>query len=155
MIVLIHAFAATVVLLTVATFMIATVVSELALDHAAVAAVKHAIVVGLAVLIPALIITGGSGFTLSRRRQGRLVKVKQRRMPFIVLIGLLILLPAAVFLRMKALAAEFDSLFFAVQGIELLFGAIQLTLLSLNFRDGLRLRGRRFGGTASTVHGDA
>jgi hypothetical protein len=37
---------------------------------------------------------------------------------------------------------DFGSLFHAVQAVELIAGAINLALMSLNIRDGLRLTGR-------------
>ena len=63
-------------------------------------------------------------------------------MPVIALNGLLVLLPSAFYLNAKAQAGEFDALFYGVQALELLAGAINLTLMGLNLRDGLRLAGR-------------
>ena len=39
-------------------------------------------------------------------------------------------------------SGQFAALFYAVQGIELVAGAVNITLMSLNMRDGLRLSGR-------------
>ena len=39
---------------------------------------------------------------------------------------------------------EFDTWFYAVQAVELSVGAMQLTLLAMNFRDGLALSGKRY-----------
>ena len=39
----------------------------------------------------------------------------------------------------KAAAGEFDVAFYAVQFVELVVGAVQLTLMGMNFRDGFRL----------------
>lgn len=65
-------------------------------------------------------------------------------MPIIAANGILILIPSALFLASKATSGEFDTSFYAVQLIELVAGAVNLTLLSLNMRDGLQLtRGRR------------
>ena len=63
-------------------------------------------------------------------------------MPFIAANGILILMPSALFLAHKARAAEFDNAFLAVQTLELVAGAINIALLALNFRDGVRLTGR-------------
>jgi hypothetical protein len=51
----------------------------------------------------------------------------------------LILVPAALFLNFKAQAATFDNVFYTVQVLELLVGAINLTLIGLNIRDGMAL----------------
>lgn len=139
----VHAIAGTTAMLTIATFWISTLVSELFLDHAAVAAVKHSIVTyGLAVLVLAMASTGGSGFALAQARNGRLLEQKKKRMPIIALNGVLVMIPSAVFLNHKATAGELDGLFYAVQVIELMVGLVQLTLMSMNFRDGLKLAGR-------------
>ena len=94
------------------------------------------------ILIPAMAITGGSGMSLGQGRTDQGVLIKKRRMPFIAVNGLLVLLPSAVFLAMKAKAGAFDNIFYLVQGIELIAGATNLTLMGLNIRDGLRLTGR-------------
>ncbi|MGO9773237.1 MAG: hypothetical protein ACLPSW_27565, partial [Roseiarcus sp.] len=65
-----------------------------------------------------------------------------KRMPFIAANGVLILIPSALFLASKASAGVFDTSFYAVQALELIAGATNLTLLGLNMRDGLRLKGR-------------
>ena len=94
------------------------------------------------VLIPTMAATGGSGFTLARTRGGRLVDVKGKRMRVVAANGLLILLPSAYMLASWANAGRFDRAFYALQGVELVAGAINITLLVLNMRDGLRLAGR-------------
>ena len=63
-------------------------------------------------------------------------------MLFIAGNGVLILIPAALYLSALASRGEFDGIFYSVQAIELIAGAINLTLMSLNIRDGLRLTGR-------------
>lgn len=137
-----HAIAATAAMLTIATFWTSTLFSELFLDHAAVAAVKLAIVYGLFLLVPFLAATGGSGFALSKARSGLLLDQKKKRMPIIAANGLLVMIPAAIFLNNKAAAGEFDALFYSVQVVELIVGVVQLVLMGLNFRNGLRLAGK-------------
>lgn len=139
---ILHAIAGTTAMLIIAGFWSATLVSEIFLDAAAVAAVKQSIVNGLFVLVPFLAATGGSGFALSKSRQGLLVDKKRKRMALIAANGLLVMVPAAIFLNSKAAAAEFDSLFYAVQLLELAVGVVQLTLMGINFRDGRKLAGK-------------
>jgi hypothetical protein len=50
--------------------------------------------------------------------------------------------PSAFLLQAKAAEGRFDTAFVVVQAIELVAGAVQMTLLARNFRDGLRLSGR-------------
>ncbi len=143
---IIHPIAGGVALITVLVFWVSTVFVELTGQPATVVTVKMAIPWGFILLIPALIVTGVSGVVLSKHRRGRLVDVKRRRMPVIAANGVFILLPAAFFLAFKAAAGELDLWFYAVQSLELLAGAINITLLILNLRDGVRLS-RRLGKT--------
>lgn len=138
----IHPIAGMIALLTIAIFWLATAISELILSEAAVVAVKTAIPWGFLLLIPALAATGGSGFALAKGRRAGLLGTKIKRMPLIAANGVLILIPAALFLAVKAEAAEFDSVFYAVQTLELVAGAVNISLLGLNMRDGLRMKGR-------------
>lgn len=149
---IIHPLAGLLALLTIATFWLSTAISELFLSAAAVSAVKTAIPWGFILLVPALAATGGSGFALSKGMRKGLVEAKRKRMPFIAANGLLVLIPAALFLAYKAQAGAFDASFYAVQVLELIAGAANITLLSLNMRDGLALtRSRRKGLLRSAV----
>jgi hypothetical protein len=139
---LIHPVAGTLALLTIATFWLCTALSELFASQAAVTAVKIAIPWGFLLLIPAMAAAGGSGFALAKGRRAGLVGTKIKRMPLIAANGVLILIPCALFLAFKARAAEFDAAFYAVQALELTAGAANVALLSLNMRDGLRMKGR-------------
>ncbi|MDJ0939800.1 MAG: hypothetical protein QNJ00_08540 [Woeseiaceae bacterium] len=138
----IHAIAGVIGFATIAVFWLSTAISELFGSPADVATVKTAILWGLIVLIPALAITGGSGMALGRGRSGPLIQLKQKRMPFIALNGLLILVPSAVFLANRASAGVFDAWFYGIQGLELLAGIINLSLMGMNIRDGLKMSGR-------------
>lgn len=138
----VHACAGTVALLVIACFWFSTVIAELFLSRAAIVSVKHDILYGMAVLVPCLAATGGSGFALGKSRPGQLVTRKKRRMQLIALNGLLVLVPCAAYLYRKATVGQFDSWFYTVQVIELVFGAANLYLTSLNMRDGLKLANR-------------
>jgi sorbitol-specific phosphotransferase system component IIC len=139
----IHAAAGTLAMLLIATFWTSTLVSELFLDTAAVVAVKHAIAMyGLLCLVVFMAMTGGSGFALGKVRKARLIEEKKKRMLLIGANGLLIMIPSAIFLNIKAADGAFDRWFYAVQVLELAVGVVQLTLMGKNFRAGLRLSGR-------------
>lgn len=139
----IHLVAGVLAALTIATFVLSSIVVELFGSHEAVATVKALIVMpGLFILVPAIAATGGSGFAIAKSRKGRLVDAKKRRMPFIAANGLLVLLPCAIVLDRWASAGAFDTTFYMVQGMELLAGAVNLTLMGMNIRDGIRLSGR-------------
>lgn len=138
----VHALAGVLAVLIITAFWISTAVSELFLGAAAVARVKTGILYGMFLLIPALALAGGSGFALAGQRSSPLVAAKKKRMPFIAANGMLILLPSAFFLQGRAVAGAFEAGFALVQGLELAAGAVNLALLGLNLRDGLRLRRR-------------
>jgi len=138
---IIHAIAGTTAMLIIAGFWTSTLISEVFLDYAAVAAVKHAIVYGLFLLVPFMAATGGSGFALGKAHKGWLLDRKKKRMAIIGANGL-VMIPAAIFLDGKAAAGEFDALFYAVQGVELIVGVVQLTLMGMNFHDGIKLAGK-------------
>jgi hypothetical protein len=139
----IHFVAGLLATLCIACFLVSTVLVELLGSQAAVARLKSLIVMpGLWILIPAIVATGGSGAYLGRSRSGRLVTSKRRRMPFIAANGLLVLLPCALVLDRWAAAGSFHTAFHALQLLEVLAGAVNLTLMGLNVRDGLRMTGR-------------
>ena len=138
----IHPVAGALAIVTIATFWISTALSEAFGSHATVTTVKTLIPWGFVILIPALAAAGGSGFVLSKGRRAGLVGAKARRMPFIAANGILVLIPAALFLAAKARDGAFDGAYWAVQGLELAAGATNLFLLGLNMRDGFKLKGR-------------
>ena len=142
MIKLIHPIAGALATATIATFWLSTALAELFGSQAVVIAVKTAIPWGFLLLIPALAAAGGSGLVLAEGRRAGLAGRKIKRMPLIAANGILILIPAALFLASKARAAEFDTSFYGVQAIELAAGAVNITLLALNMRDGIKMKGR-------------
>ncbi|CUH46361.1 hypothetical protein [Ruegeria atlantica] len=139
----IHPIAGIIGFLTIFMFWTSTLYCELFATHATVAAVKSMIVSGLFILVPAMVIVGASGMSLGRRRKDTPALAKKKRMPIIAMIGLLILVPAAIFLNAKASTGSFDNSFYAVQVVELLAGATNLTLMGLSIRDGRAMTARR------------
>jgi len=140
---IIHLMAGLLATLTIATYFICTLAVELFGTPESVATVKALIVMpGLFILVPAIAITGGSGMYLSKSRRGRLVESKKKRMPFIAANGLLVMIPSAIFLNRWAAAGTFDTTFYAVQILELLVGAVNLSLMGMNVRDGFTMSGR-------------
>jgi Na+/H+ antiporter NhaA len=139
----VHAAAATLAMLLIATFWTSTLVSELFLGTASVVTIKHLIArYGLVCLVILMALTGGTGFAAAKHRTGRLVEEKKRRMPLIGANGVLLMIPAALFLDARASAGQFDTWFYAVQAVELAVGLLQLTLMGKSLRAGLRLSGR-------------
>jgi hypothetical protein len=141
----IHPAAGIVGFLMILTFWTSTVATELLGSPDAVAAVKQAIPWGLLVLVPALAVAGATGLRMAGASSDPTVARKKARMPFIAGNGLLVLVPAALYLAALAGRGEFGTVFYAVQAVELAAGAANLVLMSLNILDGLRLAGRLTG----------
>ena len=143
MLTVLHRIFAQIALFCIATFFTATIWVELFGTVTAIATVKSLILwPGLFMLIPAVALTGGSGFALAKSRSGKLVRQKKTRMPFIAANGILVLIPCAIFLDQWAAVGAFDTKFYIVQGIELFAGATNIMLMGMNMRDGFRMRGR-------------
>ncbi|MGD1875884.1 MAG: hypothetical protein ACFB13_00110 [Kiloniellaceae bacterium] len=137
-----HAAAGVAGFLLIAVFWSATALSELFGSTQSIAAVKAAILWGMLALVPALAGAGASGMAMGRKRRDASARAKMRRMPVIAFNGLLVLMPSAFFLAARAEAGIFDVWFYGVQAIELVAGALNITLIGLNIRDGLAMTGR-------------
>lgn len=131
----IHGLLGTVALLCVLSFWTGTVYVEVLGNAVDIAIVKLSILKGMGILIPAMMLTGMSGFSMNWK--GPMVERKKRRMKIIAANGLLVLLPSAYFLSNRAQLGNFDVWFYGVQIVELLAGAINISLLSLNMKDGI------------------
>lgn len=138
----IHAIAGGIGFLMILLFWTSTLMTELFAGHETIAATKAMILRGMWILIPAMAIVGASGMAMGRKRTDSLAMAKKKRMPLIAANGILILVPCAFFLAGRAAAGQFDGLFYAVQGLELVAGAANLTMMGLNIRDGLKMTGK-------------
>lgn len=138
-----HAAAGTIALLTISTFWISTLYSELFMEPTAIATVKTAILWGMLILAPAMATGGATGNILGKGWKLAQVHHKARRMKIIAINGICVLLPSAVYLAWSAQNGQFGIPFYMVQSLELLAGATNITLLSLNMKDGMALRARR------------
>ncbi len=135
-----HGMAALLATALIATFLGSSVTVELVGRHGAIATVKQWIVFpGLAMLVPALALTGLSGLRLARHRRDALLARKLQRMRLVAANGLLILTPCALYLDDLASAGRFDARFAVFQGLELCAGCANIALMALNMRDGWRM----------------
>ncbi|WP_037084698.1 hypothetical protein [Neorhizobium vignae] len=139
-----HPVAGALALASILAFWLSTAFSEISGNMEMIRSVKLAIPWGLPLLIPALAFSGFSGFRLGGRWKHPAIVAKKKRMPVIALNGLLVLVPCALILRQLTLNGDFGATFYAVQALELCAGALNIVLLGMSFRDGLRLK-RRIG----------
>ncbi|MEM8551006.1 MAG: hypothetical protein AAGF45_01390 [Pseudomonadota bacterium] len=142
MIKIIHPIAGCIAFVVIALFWVSSLGAELFGTDAQIVAIKTAIPWGMIILVPAMIAVAGSGFTRARGRRGGVLDAKAKRMPIIAANGVLVLIPSALYLSRKAQVGELDAVFYGVQTLELAAGALNLVLLGLCMRDGLRLTGR-------------
>ncbi|MCO4770563.1 MAG: CDGSH iron-sulfur domain-containing protein [Deltaproteobacteria bacterium] len=144
-----HAVAGVLGFLLVVTFLSSTLVSELFTTPETVATVKKLTFRGMFLLIPALLVAGGSGVSLLGTRTDSLALVKQKRGPIAFMTSLLVVLPSAFFLSRWSAAGTMGGLFYGVQAVEV--GALGLcaVMIGRNIRDGLALTGRISGQSAT------
>ena len=138
-----HPVAGGLALALIIAFWLSTVLAEMLAGPALVTLVKTSIPWGFLLLVPLLALAGFSGFRLARPMRGPLVAAKRRRMPIIAINGIVVLIPCALFLASKAQAGAFDAPFYVVQALELVFGAINISLMGMNMRDGRRMTAKR------------
>lgn len=141
---IVHIIAGFAAFLLVARFLGGTLLAELFGTETEIVGAKLWIAWRLPLLIVAMALAGASGVALAGRVPKGLAAAKLRRMRIIGANGLLVLVPSALFLAWQAAALRLDGLFYAVQGVEIVAGSLNLVLLGLNIRDGLRMK-RRFG----------
>ncbi|MFZ7234224.1 hypothetical protein ACLSZ5_05850 [Avibacterium avium] len=123
----------------IACFWFSSLLSELFASHDTVLLVKQSILYAFCLFIPCMALTGISGAKLAGKSKNPLIVAKRRRMPLIALNGIVILIPCAVFLFIKARAGEFDGVFYSVQILELIAGGVNFCLMAKNARDARQL----------------
>jgi hypothetical protein len=123
----------------ISLFFLGTVSSELFGTPEQVAWVKAWILRLIPLLVVLMAGAGAMGNLAARGWDAPEVRRKKLRMAAVAANGLLVLIPCAWVLERWAAAGEFGGAFYAVQALELVAGATNITLLSLNFRDGRRL----------------
>lgn len=137
-----HAAAGSLAFVLILSFWTSTAAVELFGSAPTIARVKLVIACCLPVLVAALATTGLTGRRLCGPTPRGLAATKLTRLKIAAANGVLILIPAALFLAIRAAGGRFDSAFAVVQGVELIAGPVNLVLLGLNIRDGLRMSGR-------------
>ncbi|MDI2090895.1 hypothetical protein [Commensalibacter oyaizuii] len=135
----IHRIAGITALIILLIFWFSTVTTELSGHLNFIKNVKILIPYGFIFLIPALIIVSGTGSKMAGKINNPAIHHKKKRMPFIALNGLIILIPCALYLRYLAVHEHLDFTFFLIQIVELIAGGVNITLLMLNVLAGINL----------------
>lgn len=132
----IHLTAAIGALTLIATFLVSSAVTELIGNRGDVHDVRQWIVFGLPLLVGCLAAVALTGRRLARKSKAAVIRRKQRRMQAVAAAGIAILVPCALILAELTATTSAGSVVTALEITELLAGALNLTLLVLNFRDG-------------------
>ncbi|MBN9886813.1 hypothetical protein [Salipiger abyssi] len=146
--VLIHGASGAAALLVVASFWSLAFVSEFFAATDTVILLRQIILYALPLLVLALASAGGSGARLAGRSKAPQIVAKMARMRVAALNGVLVLIPAAVFLGLRAQAGDLSDAFGYVQLLELCAGALNIVLLGLNMRAGMAMKARKAARTA-------
>lgn len=139
---ILHKVFAIVAFTTIVIFWLSTLTVELFLTNEVITFIKSLIVKpGLFILIPSIIITGITGVIISKKSNKKeLITKKKKRMPIIAILGVFVLLPSAIYLDILASQQIFNIKFYMVQILELVAGAINITLMFLNIRDSKNIK---------------
>ncbi len=135
----IHKISAFIAISCIILFFSATIITEIFGSYGNIATIKKLILFpGLFILIPFIIITGISGSLLTKAKKGIVAK-KKKRMLFIALNGIFILVPCAIILSYLASNMLFNKIFYTIQTFELLAAMANIILMSLNIKDGIKI----------------
>jgi hypothetical protein len=128
----IHTVSSILAIILISTFLITTLIAELSGIVPFITTVKQGIAFGLLILVPTMATIGLSGARLAGTTTYPVIQQKRRSMIFIAANGLLVLMPCALILAWLATTDRFGVIFYVVQGIELIAGSINITLLVRN-----------------------
>lgn len=146
-----HIISTSIAVVTIGCFFSFSLVAEIMGNQEFIKQIKIGVLYGLPVLLVAMPMLAMTGKKLAGNSKSTIVATKMKRMKFVAFNGV-ILISLAIYLYFRAVNNNIDSTFLGVQIIELLFGAINLTLLGLNIKAGMKLSGRIKRSTApSTV----
>lgn len=127
--------------LTLLSFFTSTLVSELLHDYDLIRNVKKTILWFLPLILITMPLIAFSGIRLAGKSKSPIYIKKLNRMRIIAFNGIFLIF-LAIYLFIKSRTGEFDNFFWIAQILELLLGAINLTLIILNIKLGFDLKGR-------------
>jgi hypothetical protein len=137
-----HRLSALFALLLLTSFWTATFVSEIFLDVGAVVQVKRGIALGLLALVPCMAALHFTGKHITRAQNSPLIARKRRLLRVMGANAALVLVPSALTLWWLSRDGTLEPSFYVVQALELVAGIVNVTLLLVNVRAGLKLAGR-------------
>lgn len=140
-IVTIHVVASLLALLTVFTFFTSTVIIEITSSVEQIAGLKERIFFALPLMLLTMPVVGLSGKKLAGRSKSPIVNRKMKRMKLVAINGMLLIILATL-LYVLSRDLQLGTTFYLLQGLELLLGGVNISLMILSVRDGMLLSGR-------------
>lgn len=138
----IHIAASIIAVITIGSFFSFSLIAEIMGSDLFIKQVKTGILYGLPILIIAMPMLALSGKKLARNSKNLILAKKTKRMKLIAINGI-ILISLAVYLYYHATYRSIDIRFLIVQIAELSIGFINLLLITMNIRAGIKLSGRK------------
>lgn len=136
-----HLIATIVAVMTITTFFLLSLIAEIKGDETFIKSVKAFILYALPVMILAMPTLKITGDKLAGKSQSPLILAKVKRMKFVVINGVgLILL--AIFLYYRSHYHIIDNTFLVAQIAEFGIGLVNLSLIIINARSGLQFSGK-------------
>ncbi len=123
-------------------FLASSAITDLTGNAGEIRVVRHAIVYALPLLAACLASAGLTGYRLAGGSSSPVLRRKQRRLKAAAAIGLAVLVPCALILNDLTTSVTSGAAVGALEVTEMVFGALNLCLLSLNLFDGLRITHR-------------
>ncbi|WP_237608950.1 hypothetical protein [Aequorivita xiaoshiensis] len=142
-IVTVHIMATVIAGFTISCFFSFSLIAEILGEDLFIKQVKTGILYCLPILVITMPMLAISGKKLAESSKSLIVAKKMKRMKFIALNGVVLIL-LAIYLYYHAIYKTIDSAFLYVQIVELLIGAVNLRLIVLNINSGLKLSGRKW-----------
>jgi hypothetical protein len=142
-----HIIATAIGVLTISSFFGFSLFAEIRGNQEFIKQVKTGILYSLPILLVAMPMLGITGKKLAGNSKSPIVATKMKRMKFVAINGM-VLISLAIILYFRAVNNQIDSAFLAFQIGEFLFGFINLILLGLNIKAGMKLSGRKKRNTA-------
>jgi hypothetical protein len=140
-IIAIHTGTSALAMITVVTFFTSTLIIEFSGSVEEIAALKENIFFALPLMLVTMPLVGLSGKKLAGKSRAPLVQRKLKRMKLIAINGFM-LITLATLLYVLSRDLRLDTAFYLLQGLELLLGAVNISLMVLSVRDGMLLSGR-------------
>jgi hypothetical protein len=136
-----HRLAGIAALLLAVSFLSVTTYAELSHNATLIYKAKRFVVLAIPFMLLFMPLSALSGKKMAGNSKNSIIKRKNRRLRFIAANGA-ILVTLAIWLYLKAAGRHFDMGFWILQGLELALGLLNIVLLSLMARDGMKLSGR-------------